>query len=124
MSKILRNVGEATAFAYANVPQTDYPAGGPTVSKQVLIGPGDAAPTIAVRYFEVPPGSATGYDQHAHEHGVVVVRGQGQVRLGDTLHPLNVGDVVYVSPNEVHQFHCVGNEPLAFMCVIDVKQER
>lgn len=86
-------------------------------TKQVLIGPADGAAHFVVRYFEIPPGSASTLDEHAHDHGVVIVRGRGTVLLGSTEHAIMSGDVVYVAPEERHQFRAA-EEPLGFLCVV------
>jgi quercetin dioxygenase-like cupin family protein len=94
------------------------------VSVRWLIGPAEKAPNFALRYFEIEPGGWTSLDQHAHDHGVVILRGRGQVLLGeeeaDWSNPVEVafGDVVYISPHEVHQFKNTGDEPMGFLCVI------
>ena len=94
------------------------------VSVRWLIGPAEKAPNFALRYFEIEPGGWTSLDQHAHDHGVVILRGHGQVLLGeeevDWSNPVEVafGDVVYISPYEVHQFKNTGDEPMGFLCVI------
>ena len=94
------------------------------VSVRWLIGPAEKAPNFALRYFEIEPGGWTSLDQHAHDHGVVILRGRGQVLLGgeeaDRSNPVEVvfGDVVYISPYEVHQFKNTGDEPMGFLCVI------
>src|SRR5690242_8913814 len=103
MGKIHRNVGGQGAFAWEGVPTVEYGNAAGEVVKRVLVGPAEGAPSIAIRYFEVMPGSATAFDQHAHEHGVVVVRGRGRVRLGEAEHDIDPGDVVYIAPDEVHQ---------------------
>lgn len=91
-------------------------------TRQVLIGPGDAAPNFAVRYFELSPGTASSLDTHAHDHGVFVLHGRGRVRLGEEFHSLGPGDVVYVSPNEVHSFEADGDEALGFLCVVPARR--
>ena len=37
---------------------------------------------------------------------------------GDTPHPLKPGDVVLITPDEVHQFKNTGDVPLQFLCLI------
>ncbi len=91
------------------------------VSVRWLIGPAEEAPNFALRYFEVEPGGWTSLDQHAHDHGVVIMRGQGRVRLGEEEFDIAFGDVVYVPGNEVHQFKNTGEEPFGFFCVIPAK---
>ena len=49
---------------------------------------------------------------------VFVLEGEGMVLEGDRQHPLRTGDVVYVQPDEVHQFRNTGDEPLRFLCLI------
>ena len=93
------------------------------VSVRWLIGPAEGAPNFALRYFEIEPGGWSSLDQHAHEHGVFILRGQGQVLLGEEEANLAFGDVVYVSPYEPHQFKNVGDEPLGFLCIIPAREE-
>lgn len=88
------------------------------VSVRWLIGPADAARHFAVRYFEIQPGGYTSLGSHVHDHGVVVLRGRGQVLLGEEIREISYGDLVYVSPDEVHQFRCASEEPFGFLCVI------
>jgi quercetin dioxygenase-like cupin family protein len=88
-----------------------------------LIGPAEGAPNFALRYFEIEPGGWSSLDQHAHEHGVFILRGQGQVLLGEEESNVGFGDVVYISPYEPHQFKNAGDEPLGFLCVIPSREE-
>jgi quercetin dioxygenase-like cupin family protein len=93
------------------------------VSVRWLIGPAEEAPHFALRYFEVEPGGWTSLDQHAHDHGVVIMRGRGQVLLGEEEFEVAFGDVVYVPPNEVHQFKNIGDGPLGFLCVVPARRD-
>lgn len=99
------------------------------VSVRWLIGPTEKAPNFALRYFEIEPGGWTSLDQHAHDHGVMILRGRGQVLLGeedaDCGSPVKVafGDVVYIPPYEMHQFKNIGDEPLGFLCVIPAREK-
>ena len=93
------------------------------VSVRWLIGAAEGAPNFALRYFEIEPGGWSSLDQHAHEHGVFILRGQGQVLLGEEESNVGFGDVVYISPYEPHQFKNVGDEPLGFLCVIPTREE-
>lgn len=83
-----------------------------------LIGAADAAPNFAMRQFEVEPGGYTPRHQHDYEHEVYVVAGRGEVIENGTPHPINAGDIVYVAPNEIHQFRNTGGQPLEFLCLI------
>jgi quercetin dioxygenase-like cupin family protein len=83
-----------------------------------LVDAGDGAPTFAMRQFEVEPGGHTPRHHHPYEHEIYVLAGQGVVFEGDTPHPLKPGDVVLITPDEVHQFKNTGDVPLQFLCLI------
>jgi quercetin dioxygenase-like cupin family protein len=71
-----------------------------------------------MRHFEVAPGGHTPRHFHDYEHEVFVLEGSGVVVEGDREHRLQAGDVVFVKPNEVHQFLNPGPAPLKFLCLI------
>ena len=83
-----------------------------------LVGEQDEAPNFAMRQFEVAPGGYTPRHQHPYEHEVFVLEGNGTVFEGDKAHSLRAGDVVFVKPNEVHQFRNTGTTALKFLCLI------
>lgn len=93
------------------------------VSRQRLVGPAEDAP-FHLRYFEVQPGGYTTYERHEHQHVVFALRGAGEVRLGDRWQPVSYGDVVYVAPNEPHQFRAAGDEPFGFLCIVAADRDR
>ncbi|MGD0898033.1 MAG: cupin domain-containing protein [Thermoguttaceae bacterium] len=83
-----------------------------------LIGPDDGAPSFTMRQFEVAPGGETPRHSHAHEHEVFVLEGRGVVADTSGSQPLGPGTVVFVAPQEVHQFRNTGEGPLRFLCLI------
>jgi quercetin dioxygenase-like cupin family protein len=87
------------------------------VEKHELIGPADGADAYRVRYFRVPAGGRTALERHPHDHGVVIQSGRARVTLGDDVHELGPGDVVYVRGDELHCFEAAGDEELGFICV-------
>ncbi len=87
-------------------------------SKQLLIGPGDGAPTFAVRLFTLVPGGHTPQHSHPFEHGVVVLSGRGELAAQGEVHQLTEGSVAYVLPDEVHRFRNTGQDPFRFLCVV------
>lgn len=76
------------------------------------------------RYFEVASGGFTSHEQHEHEHCVVVVRGTGSVKLGDTWTQIQLGDAVHVPRCMPHQFRNDGDEPFGFLCMVDRVRDR
>src|SRR5215475_1639370 len=83
-----------------------------------LLSQSDGTPTFAMREFEVAPGGYTPRHSHDYEHEVFVLSGDGVVFEGDQQHKLSAGDVVFVQPNEVHQFRNTGAQPMRFLCLI------
>jgi quercetin dioxygenase-like cupin family protein len=83
-----------------------------------LVDAQDGAPNFAMREFEVAPGGYTPSHHHPYEHEVYVLSGAGEVYEGDQSRPLKAGDVVYVAPDEVHQFRNTGTSPMRFLCMV------
>ncbi len=124
MSVVHRFTGEDGSFDWEGATHRDYDAPGVVgASGKVLIGRGDGADNFVFRYFRVAPGGNTVLEQHAHDHGVLILHGRARVRLGDEAFDVGPRDLVYVSPHDVHQFHTLGDEPLGFLCVIPNKDK-
>ena len=83
-----------------------------------LVSDQDGAPTFAMRQFELEPGGHTPKHFHPYEHEIYVLEGQGAVVDGDRQRPLKPGDVVFVRPNDVHQFKNTGDRLLKMICLI------
>ncbi len=112
-------------FDWDGVSQSRYPPDKEMrgVSVRWLIGPEERAPNFCLRYFEIEPGGWSSLDRHAHDHGVMILRGRGRVLLGEETFEVAFGDVIYVSPHEQHQFKNAGDEPLGFLCVIPAREK-
>ncbi len=83
-----------------------------------LVGDAEGAPNFAMRHFEVAPGGFTPKHSHPYEHEVFVLQGHGVVLEGSEEHTLRPGMVVFVQPDEIHQFRNTGSTPLKFLCLI------
>lgn len=96
------------------------------VTRHTLLGAesGEAGLGFELRYFEVAPGGYSSLERHAHGHAVVIVKGQGAVRLGEATEPVSALDVVYVAPHDVHRFSADAGEALGFLCVVDRARDR
>jgi quercetin dioxygenase-like cupin family protein len=124
-SRVIRAAGAG----WEGVPPREYRLGGgaayDVVRHTLLGGPGGPERlSFEVRYFEVAPGGSTSLERHAHPHAVLVIRGEGAVRLGDRAEPIGPLDVVYVAPDEVHRFDAGASGPLGFLCVVDRDRDR
>lgn len=83
-----------------------------------LVGERDGAPTFAMRQFELAPGGHTPKHYHPYEHEIYVLEGEGIVDDGDQQRKLRAGHVVFVEPNDVHQFRNTGTNVLKMLCLI------
>ena len=83
-----------------------------------LLSASDGTPNFAMRQFEVEPGGYTPRHSHPYEHEVFVLEGEGEVYEGDVPHPLRAGDVILVTPDEIHQFKNTGSAPMKFLCLV------
>jgi len=124
MGSIHKFIGNAGTFDWERQKTVSYgkAEGAKGASMKWIIGPFEHTPYFAMRYIEIEPGGWSSLDQHEHDHGVFVLRGQGKVRHGDVETDITYGDAVYIPPNEVHQFINTGNEPFGFLCVIPRKR--
>lgn len=71
------------------------------------------------RYFEVEADGYTSLEYHKHPHSVIIIRGSGSMILGKEVQDLSLHDVVFISPETLHQFHADKGEPLGFICIVD-----
>lgn len=94
------------------------------VTENWLVGKAEKARNFAIRYYEVDADGRTNEEEHIHDHGIVVLRGQGKVLLGSEWHEIGVGDVVYIEPNQRHQLLNTGAGPLGFICVIPAVRKK
>jgi ribulose-bisphosphate carboxylase large chain len=94
------------------------------VLRHTLVGERGERTAFHLRYFEIGPGGNTSLEHHEHEHVVIVLRGQGEVRLGQSWQSVGVGDLIYVAPHEVHQLRNPSmDEPFGFFCIVDAQRD-
>lgn len=89
------------------------------VRMAVMAGREDGVPNFAMRQFQVEPNGHAPHHSHDYEHEVYVVEGSGEVLLEGKYHPIKAGDVVYVPPDEEHQFRA-GPQGMRFLCLVPV----
>jgi len=90
---------------------------------RILIGPEDGACNFHMRHFEVDVGGCTPRHQHDYEHEIYVLRGEGVACTVTGDRPFQAGDVIFVPPNELHQFRNTGSEPCEFLCLIPAPKQ-
>ena len=71
--------------------------------------------------------AADGYstlERHQHAHGVLILRGQGHVLIGDTIQPVKQNDLVSIPAWTWHQFRATQGEPLGFLCMVNALRDK
>ena len=86
-----------------------------------LISDKDKAPNFAMRMFEVAPEGYSPLHTHKWEHEVFILEGEGVATDGEKECKIKKGTVVYVPPEEKHQFKNTGSDTLRFLCLIPIK---
>ena len=79
---------------------------------------GLGAPNFSMRVFDVQPGGHTPHHRHAWEHEVFILDGAATVVTEDGNKPAPAGTVVFVGPDEPHQFRNETDEVMRFICLI------
>lgn len=126
MSTIHRFTGNSSQYNYAwegVQPLIIHTEEVQQVIKHVLVGPDEGAPNFVIRYFQVPVGDNTFYDQHPHEHGIVILHGTAKVQINEEFFELGPLDAIFISGNDIHQLTNSGDTPLGFICVITRQAE-
>jgi quercetin dioxygenase-like cupin family protein len=99
------------------VPTEEVRAGTAT-KRQVLIGP-DEGPNFAMRRFIMQPGGGMPMHTNEVEHEQFVLRGSARVRIGDEVHHVEAGDVVFIPGGVPHSYDAdEGEEPFEFLCIV------
>lgn len=90
------------------------------VQMRLMVGRADGAPNFSMRHFTVEPGGHTPRHQHNYEHEVMILEGKARVEHGGEFHDVAEGDVLFIQPNQVHQFVNTGQAPMKFLCLVPV----
>jgi quercetin dioxygenase-like cupin family protein len=93
-----------------------------SITRQVLFA--DPKQQAELRYFEVAPGGFSTLERHEHVHAVLVLRGRGHCLVGDEVKRIGANDLVSVPPWTWHQFRATAEEPLGFLCMVNVDRDK
>lgn len=83
-----------------------------------VISQKDGAPNFAMRVFELEPEGFTPHHKHDWEHEVFIKDGEGTLISEGKEYQFKTGDVIFVVPNELHQFKNTSDRKLEFLCLI------
>ncbi len=92
------------------------------ISRQVLFHEDNL--DCELRYFEIAPGGYSTLERHEHVHAVMILRGQGNCLLGNDVRSVGQFDLVTIPAWTWHQFRATPDEPLGFLCMVNVARDR
>jgi quercetin dioxygenase-like cupin family protein len=113
-------------FTWANIDVLPYKEDGThfkSITRQVLFSGSNDLP-VEFRYFEIAPHGHSTLERHQHQHAVMVIRGSGNVLVGDTITAISVQDIVHIPPMTWHQFRANQGEHLGFLCIVNHDRDR
>ena len=110
-------------FHYDSVEALDAEGGSSKVKVRWLITKEMGAKNFAMRLFELESGGYTPLHIHDCEHEVFILEGEGVVVDGDEERLFRAGDVIFISPNENHQFRNIGKSIAKILCLIPYKKD-
>ena len=93
-----------------------------SITRQVLFQ--DSELKCELRYFEVAAGGYSTLERHEHTHGVMILRGAADVLVGGEVRPVKQFDLVRIPPMTWHQFRTKGDEPMGFLCMVNVERDK
>jgi len=104
---------------YRNVTAEEVEEDAEGVKIRPVISKEDGALNFVMRVVELSLNGYTPYHSHEWEHEVFILSGEGSVvDLKGKEHKIRKGDVVFIPPNEKHQFKNTGKQLFEFICLI------
>jgi len=105
----------------SSVPTEDFMKNGAEkVKVRYLFDERHGSDRFSLRLYTLEKGGHTPLDEHAYEHHVYVLSGEGLLRLSRVTRPLKAlkpGDAIFIPSMAVHQFSNEADEPFVFLCV-------
>jgi quercetin dioxygenase-like cupin family protein len=92
-------------------------AAGTGTRVQVLLGADDGAPHFAMRRFTMEAGGGMPRHTNRVEHEQYVLLGRARVAVGDEVHEVVAGDVLYIPAGTPHSYTVVEG-PFEFLCMV------
>ncbi len=98
-------------------------AAGTSTKTQVLLGPEDGVPHFAMRRFSMGAGGGMPLHTNLVEHEQYVLQGRAKVGIGEEVHEVEAGHVLYI-PAGVPHFYEVVEAPFEFLCMVPNSPDR
>jgi quercetin dioxygenase-like cupin family protein len=98
-------------------------AAGKDTTIQVLIS-SQEGPNFALRKFSMQKGGGMPRHTNTVEHEQYVLRGHAKIGIGDYIHEVKAGDVVFIPAGVPHFYENIGEEPFEFLCVVPNREDK
>lgn len=98
-------------------------AAGRATEIQVLLGEEDGAPNFWMRRFVMGEGGGMPRHSNRVEHEQYVLRGRARIAVGDAVHEVAAGDVLYIPAGTPHSYE-VTEGPFEFLCMVPNREDR
>jgi len=108
---------------YQDVEAKDANEGASKLKVRWLITKEMGAENFAMRLFEMMPGGYSPLHNHPWEHEVFILEGEGTVHGGEEEIKFKPGDVIFIPPNEKHQFKNTDKRLVKFLCLVPHHQK-
>ena len=93
------------------------------ITRRVLCDGLDDVP-CQLRYFEIAAEGHSTLEHHQHAHLVIVLRGEGEVLLGQKVHSVQEKDVITIPAHTWHQFRATKGCTFGFLCMVNIDRDR
>jgi quercetin dioxygenase-like cupin family protein len=119
---VLNEVNRMKIFHYQNVEPENADEGASKTKVRWLITKETGAENFAMRMFEVEPGGYSPFHSHPWEHEVFILNGEGLVVGEEQETKFGAGNVVFIPPNEKHQFKNNSETTIKFLCLVPLHE--
>ncbi len=123
MSQVATRRDSTGAVKRAEEVERSRVAAGTATEVQVLIDERDGAPAFRMRRFLMGEGGGMPRHTNRVEHEQYVLAGRARVGVGETVHDVQAGDVLFIPAGTPH-FYEVVEAPFEFLCMVPSREDR
>jgi quercetin dioxygenase-like cupin family protein len=109
-------------FQYKEVEAKDANKGSLGLKVRWLITKEMGAENFAMRLFEMEPGGHSPSHTHSWEHEVFILEGKGLIVGAEHERKFGPNDVIFIPPNEKHQFKNNSEKTIKFLCIVPIHE--